>query len=63
MKRAQEKVKRLVEQKQFEDQNLESKACFTSDGRPILDKAYEISDSETESEDDQSMNTQNAVII
>ena len=36
MKRAQEKVKRLVEKKQLEDQNQESKACFTSDGRPIL---------------------------
>ena len=63
MKRAQEKVKRLVEKKQLEDQNQESKVCFTSDGRPILDKVYELSESETESEDDQSMTTQNAVII
>ena len=70
MKRAQEKVKRLVQMKQLENQQQDTRTesrSLTSDGRQILSKVYEdVSGSDTESEDENtysSMNTQNAVVI
>lgn len=70
MKRAQEKVKRLVQMKQLENQQQDARTesrSLTSDGRQILSKVYEdVSGSDTESEDENtysSMNTQNAVVI
>lgn len=69
MKRAQEKVKRLVEQKKIENEEQLSgniSRSLTPDGRYLSKINEDISESETESDNENthsSMNTQNAVIV